>query len=416
MPESESQQIRQARSKFAAMAASYFMGTFNDNFYKAAILVLAVVAGFNDFQGYAIVIFTVPFLLFAAPAGWFADRFSKRRVVIGAKILELLAVLAGALGVCMGHFGLMGAMLFLMGTQATFFSPALNGSIPELYPETYVTKANGLLRMLVTVAILAGTGLAGIVLDRPGSGLWGVELGRLYVSALIIGVSLVGLLVSFGVPFRPAADPTRPFPWSGPVDTLKRLIQTGRDPLLALTIGSDVFIWGVGSLQILLIYPLGLQQFGLSKTMTSLLVASQLVGIGAGGLMAGQMAKGPRWYRVLAPAALSMGCLMLLASMVPALTPSVRVPILFILLGLVGAAGGLFLIPCESFVQVRPSKEQKGAVWAAANFAVFSGILLSGPVANVFNAHLRPTTSFGVAGVISVLMSLLLLLAFRRQK
>ena len=60
-------QLRQARGKFAAMAASYFLGTFNDNFYKQAVMLLALAAGRERFQGAAGIAFTVPFILFAAP-------------------------------------------------------------------------------------------------------------------------------------------------------------------------------------------------------------------------------------------------------------------------------------------------------------------------------------------------------------
>ena len=46
-------------------------------------------------------------------------------------------------------------MLVIMGFQATLFSPALNGALPELYPASCVPRANAVLRMLVTFAILA---------------------------------------------------------------------------------------------------------------------------------------------------------------------------------------------------------------------------------------------------------------------
>ena len=77
------------------------MGVFNDNFYKQAAIVMAVAAGLTAFQGYASLAFTLPFLVLAPIAGWLADRFPKRRVVIGAKWMELAAMLAGATGVAL---------------------------------------------------------------------------------------------------------------------------------------------------------------------------------------------------------------------------------------------------------------------------------------------------------------------------
>ena len=81
-------------------------------------------------------------------------------------------------------------------------------------------------------------------------------------------------------------------------------------------------------------------------------------------------------------------------------------PTCFVLMALVGVFGGLFLIPVESFIQTRPDATRRGAVLAAANFVEFAGILLSGPFANYLNGRWAPTTSFGIAGALAVVLSL----------
>jgi hypothetical protein len=68
----------------------------------------------------------------------------------------------------------------------------------------------------------------------------------------------------------------------------------------------------------------------------------------------------------------------------------------------------------ESFIQTRPDPGCRGAVLAAANFAVFAGILLSGPLSNVLNALWLPTTSFAVVGLFSVALSLAIQAGLRR--
>lgn len=395
------EQIRQARGKFAAMAATYALGVFNDNFYKQAILLLAVAAGHNSMQGYALVVFTLPFMLFAAPAGWLADRFSKRTVVIGSKWLELVAMVLGAAGICFDVTWLSFLMLFIMATQATVFSPALNGSIPELYPESYVIRANAVLRVFVTVSILAGIALAGVGLDVKGTPFFGIrtiEPGRLTIGIGVIAVALTGLAVSFGVPSRPAAAPGTAFPWRGPLDTLRDLADLRADPPLAATALASVLIWFLGSLEVLLMNPLGLSQFGFSSTLTSGLLATQLVGLAVGGVLSSLLARGPRWHRVLLPAGLSMAVAMLLFPVASLLPVAAQPVMLFVLTGLVGLAGGVFLIPVESYIQVRPAPERKGQVLAAVNFAVFAGILVSALVSNLLNATCRPTTSFALLG------------------
>ncbi len=379
------------------------------------MLLLAVAAGRTSFQGLAAAAFTLPFVIFAAPAGWAADRYSKRAVVIAAKAVELAAALVGAAGLLMGNLWLMVGMVGLMGIQSAFFSPALNGSIPELYPEAQVTKANGVLRMLVTGAILVGTACSGIVLDLGGKPFLGATLGSATLAMAIIVIALLGLGVSLGVPHRPPADPGRAFPWSGPMDTLRELRRVFRDRLLGTVVWSAVFIWGLGALQLLLINPLGLGQFHLSKEFTSYLVASQMIGIGLGGLVASRLAKGHDWHRVLVPACLAMGGFLGLLAAVPLLPGGLQVPALFPLLALVGASGGMILIPCESFIQVRPAPERKGAVWASANGIVFAGMVIASLASNVLNLYLMPTTSFGALGLLAVLFALWLKTQFRGE-
>lgn len=408
--------IRQARAKFLAMAITYALGVFNDNFYKQAVLLLAVAAGHTQMQGYALVVFTLPFMLFAAPAGWFADRYPKGAVVIGSKWLEVAAMVFGALGICLDTAWLTFLMLFTMAAQSTLFSPALNGSIPELYPEDYVIRANAVLRVFVTVAILAGIALAGVGLDVRGEPVLGIGRGRLVVGIGVVAVALAGVAMSYGVAHRPAAAPGKPFPWRGPLDTLRDLGRLRADPLLRLTAAASVFIWFLGSLEVLLLNPLGLRQVGLSGTATSGLIATQLVGVAAGGVLSTRLARGVRWHRVLLPAGLAIAVPMLFFPLVPRLPATMLHTALFGLTGTVGVAGGLFLIPVESFIQVRPPADRRGATLAAVNFACFAGMLVSGLISNVLNATCQPTTSFGLLGGFTVPAVLGLAWAYRKHE
>lgn len=411
----ETDVIRRARGRFVCMAGAYALGVFNDNFFKQAALILAVAAGQTAMQGFAVAVFTLPFVLLAAPAGWAADRFPKRKVVIAAKWTEFIAMLAGAVGVCLGHWWLLFTMLAIMGIQATFFSPALNGSLPELYPATYVPRANAVLRMLVTTAILGGVALAGVALDRAGE--WaGIERGRWLVGIVVVALALAGLLVSLGVPHGTAANPRAPFPWNGPMCILRQLRAILRDRILGATVGADVLLWFGGSIGVLILNPMGIQQFHLGKSLTSGLVASQLVGIGIGGFLGGRILTGPRWYRGVPTGAALMAVFMLAMPLVSRLDRGIAVPALFGLTLLIGVAGGLLLIPVESFLQVRPAAHEKGAVLAAVNFAVFGGIFLSGFVANFLNAHCLPTTGFAWTGVMTLAAAAGLWRAYRRDE
>lgn len=125
-----------------SLGVSYTLGTFNDNFFKQGILLLAVSMGHTAVQAWGTVLFSLPFVLFSAWAGWLADRYPKCRLVLAAKALEVCAMLAGGWGLLQLHWSGMLAMLFCMGASATLFSPALNGSLPELFAREDVPRVN----------------------------------------------------------------------------------------------------------------------------------------------------------------------------------------------------------------------------------------------------------------------------------
>ena len=408
--------IREARTKFTAMGATYFAGVLNDNFFRQSALLIAVTAGKSHLQGYATVIFTLPFILFAAPAGFCADRFSKRSIVITSKVLELTAMIFAAVGIYYLNWTLILITLFIMGLQSTLFGPSLNGTIPELYPAEYVVKANAIIRMLSTGAILAGIAVAGVVLDSEGA-VGEVPLGRVLVASSLVVMAVIGLIVSFGIPKFPAASPKARFPWSGPLNSLITLYKVRSDSLLAVAIPAKAFFWFLGSLQILVINKLGIEQFGLTRTLTSALIVVELMGIAIGSLLSSYLAKGRRWYRVLAPAAVTMAVCMFIVAAVPHLPNFIRNWTVIGTLGMLGVAGGIYSVPLASFVQVRPSADVKGRIIAASMFADFTGILISGLVFYLLNAlKIKPSNCFALKGAMVAVVAIWLLFVLSKRK
>lgn len=406
--ESLQQRIRNARAKFAAMAGTYFVGAFNDNYFKQTALLMAVAMGMSWIQTWATVIFTLPFLLFAAWAGWLADRFPKRSIVIVAKVFELAAMTFGALGVLYGNWILILTMLFIEGTQATIFSPALNGSIPELYPAEYVVTANAIVRVISTVSILGGLALAGFVLDIKGF-VGDIALSRLTVAVIVITVSISGVLMSFAVGRFPAAAPNAKFPWRGPAETLKLLYNIRLDSMLAVAIAANSFFWFLGALEVLLLNQLGLSQFNWSYSRTSCLAVAELLGIAAGGLLSSWLTKKLPWQRLVAPSGFAIAICMFLTGYSCHFPDSIRFSCLIAILAVMGVAGGVYMIPLEAFIQVRPAPDRKGEIIAAANFAAFTGILLAGPLLYLFDAlTLAPTTDFTIMSAVTLAVAVLL--------
>jgi len=408
-------QIRKARSKFAAMAITYFLGVFNDNFFKISVMMLA--AGSPAKKGMINALFAAPFILFAAYAGWMADRYSKRNIVVFAKSLEVAAMLCGAAGIITGSWLLMMIMVFLMATQSTIFGPSLNGTIPELYPRQYVPKANGIIKVLVTGAILLGTIASGYALSAKEI-VWGesTTLGRVIVGGAVVAVAVLGVGVSFFVPRLPAADPKIKFPWPGPIETFKQFKAIIADRLLLLIVLCDVFVWFVGAIQITVIQDVSETQFGWNEAVTSNLIFAGLIGTAVGGLISTKIAANRRWYRLLPWMMLAMAVPSALMAATPMLPTGILVWGIALLMVLIGTIVGLIMIPCESFIQIRPDPEHKGRVIASANCGVFLGIFISAGVYYLLGTFLSATACFAALAAMSVAVGVCIFIVLGKKE
>lgn len=380
----------------------YVMGTFNDNFFKQGALLLALAAGNAAFPAWGTFLFSLPFALFSLWTGWLADRYPKKNLVIGAKLLELAAMLAGAWGLVTLNWIGLAAMLFCMGLSSTLFSPALNGSIPELFPARVVPRVNALFKLCTTASILLGISLAGAALDVGGGriaelGFARPTRGMLLLACGVVLVALAGVLCSVFVPRRPAAGSSAPFPRLAVLDVPVQLKELRRDMPLFLAVWGEVFFYFLSSLLLLEINALGELELGFSHSATSLMPGALLLGICIGSLAA---ARGTpeSWKRRLVPACLGIGGLLCLTSAVSLLPGAVRYVFLLALYTCAGACGGVYLIPLTSFIQVRPAPDCKGRVLGLDNCLVFSGIMLAGPAYYALS-FLRPSEAHAVLGL-----------------
>jgi len=392
------------------MGVAYATGTFNDNFFKQAALLLAATAGLHAVQGVAALLFALPFVLFSAWTGWLADRLPKKNIVALSKVLELGAMLLGVWSLLAMHWTGMIGVVFLMGLQSAIFSPALNGAIPENFPAREVPRVNAWFKLATTATILLGIALGGIILDLPLPGFAQTlapegpyGFGRLAVGIFSVLISVIGLLAAFGIRKSPA--PSRagnPFPLFGPVDSVRQALECrARDRPLFLVLSGEAFFYFLSSFVVLVINNLGVNQLGFSLTLTSLLSVALMAGICAGSLMAGRH-EASSWRRFMIPAGTGMAAGLLLAALVPCL-PGTTLRFVFLVLVFIftGLCGGLYLIPLVSFIQVRPKAMEKGKILGIANFAAFTGIIISGLVFGL-SGGIAPSVQLAAAGVVGL--------------
>jgi predicted MFS family arabinose efflux permease len=116
---------------------------------------------------------TLPFVLFAIPAGLLADRTSRRRVMAGAEALRALSLLAVLALVWLEWLSVpMLAMLGFVGACGTVaYSVAAPALVPALVAPGALAVANGRLELARTVAFAGGPALAGALVGWTGGAL-----------------------------------------------------------------------------------------------------------------------------------------------------------------------------------------------------------------------------------------------------
>ena len=100
------------QSPLLGLLIAQFLGAFNDNMYKMILSLLAVylvgdAAGGRNYLPLIGAVFILPFLLFSGYAGYVADVYSKRRVLIATKGLEIVAMGLGWVTFMLGRLDLM---------------------------------------------------------------------------------------------------------------------------------------------------------------------------------------------------------------------------------------------------------------------------------------------------------------------
>ena len=365
-------------ARLRALFAAQFLAAFNDNALRLALALLgieSVTAGLPSPEARAeaaqthtmlvFVVFTLPLMLMSIPAGVLADRVNKRSVILVTKAAELALMLCAIPALLVDPSGGLAPLCVLaaMGVRAALLSPAKYGILPELLPEPQLSAGNGLLEMWTFLAILGGTYTGGLLVWIAGERPW-------LIAVVLAALATAGLAAALRVP-RVAAAQTP----GGVVAAWRDAGSALRaDRLLRISVVGTVAFWALGSLlsQDLLVYAKVV--LGVSDALASLPLATLAIGIGAGSVLAGRIARGltreplERGLIPLGAAGIAV-VVLLLGWLAPGL------PVMLVLTLPLGVASGLLAIPLNVLAQWRAPSQRRGAVIALSNTFVFAGVI-----------------------------------------
>ncbi len=185
--------------RFLPLFITQFLGAFNDNAFKNALVIwytydMAQKFGMDAFLMVNIAggLLILPFFLFSALAGQFADKYEKS--FLAQKIKQVEIILMGAAGLCFYFESVIGLLivLFFMGAQSTFFGPIKYSLLPEHLRDDELIGGNGLVEGGTFLSILLGTIFGGLIIRTQ----YGIEL----LSCFVILFAVTGWAASRYIP------------------------------------------------------------------------------------------------------------------------------------------------------------------------------------------------------------------------
>jgi MFS family permease len=372
------------RRRFLPLFATQFLGAFNDNLFKTAMVILVTYHIYSDptreasFNAIAGAIFILPFFLFSALSGQLADASDKARMIRIVKSAEIAIMVVGAAGLLLQSVGVMLAALFAMGVHSTFFGPIKYAILPQHLEKDEVLGGTGLVEAGTYGAILLGTIAGGLIPYQAAA-------------AGVLAVAIIGRIAGSAVPPAPpeADAPVAKMDWHIVRSSIALVSATLHIPRLFLAIAAISVFWAQGAVLAAQFPPLVKNVFDANQQVATLFLAIFSIGVAVGSVLINRLLAGRVLAKYAPAAAIAMGLFIVhlywtvkswpqhdgglidLASFVLIRHAE------WVMIDLFGVAvaGGMFVVPLYAFLTTTVHKSETART-VAANNIVNSGAMV----------------------------------------
>lgn len=282
---SNSQFSLMRQKRFAPFFWTQFLGAFNDNVFKTALLTVLTFDALHWTNMPVSLLnqlipglFILPFVILSASAGQLADKKEKGWLARRVKLLEIVIMLVCAYGWLQHNVWVLIGGVAGMGIHSTLFGPVKYAYLPQHLHTDELIGGNGLIEMGTFVGILLGE-ILGAMLVSHGDG------GVMLVAGITIGIAVLGYIASLGIPESPAADPGLKMNWNPVTETIRNIAFSKQNRPVFLSLLGNSWFWFYGAI-ILAQFPLFAKDFlrGDHSVFVLLLTVFSF-GIGAGSLL-----------------------------------------------------------------------------------------------------------------------------------
>jgi predicted MFS family arabinose efflux permease len=243
----------------------------------AAPIVAVLLLGVGEGQtGLLQTALTLPFILFAIPAGLLADRISRRWLMAASEALRAIALLAILVLIWLGSLTLpllaLAGFVAVCGTVA--YSVAAPALVPSLVPPQSLPAANARIELARTIAFASGPALGGLLVG------W---VGAAPAFGFAAALSVVAVVLLSGI-YEPARAPARR---RHPLQEIKEGADFVLHHPLLRPVFITQFIFNTGSFLLLAVFvPYAVRHLGSSATGVGITLGMYGVGMVVGALLA----------------------------------------------------------------------------------------------------------------------------------
>ena len=382
---------------FIAILITQFMVALNDNLFRWLIIPIGKYAiGWSDnpdkVRTIGALVFLLPFLLLTSYAGFFCDRYDRRKVIIACKIAEVIIIMAGIFGILAQSVPFMLVILCLLGAQSAFFSPAKYSALPTIVPLSRISEANGYYSLTTLIACVGGQLLGGVLFvmttlmpdGKPEIGQGGLYHWYWWATALM-AVAIIGLVSSFFIPKMKPCDTQARFPLNPFFQIFADLRFLVRQRFLFWVAMGSSFFWGLGALAQLNIDKFGDEILRVRQDHIGLLLVALSLGLGLGAMLAGKWSRGRIELGMVPIGAFFITVFAVVLGFTPCMATTENgyaslgsLPFVYGIVGLIlmGTSSGMFDIPLLGTLQTKSPETHRGRILAAYNFFSFGAMAL----------------------------------------
>ena len=367
--------------RFLPLFITQFMGAFNDNVFKNALVFLITYKigaelGFEAeiFVPLAAGLFILPFFIFSALAGQIADKIEKARLIQIIKFCEIIIMSLAIIGFYSSNITLLLCVLFLMGTQSAFFGPLKYSILPDHLKEEELVGGNALIESGTFLAILGGTIIGGYFILQES---YGVDI----IAVLIISNAVIGFLASLKIPLSQPCSADIDINWNIFTETGRMVrLAYGQKNVFRAIMGISWF-WFFGATFITQFAPFTKDILGADKNVSILLLSCFSIGIALGSLVCNRLVAGRITALYVPLSALLMSVFSFdlyfaishhvssaegLIGVKEFLRHWQNIRILFDLV-MIALFGGLYIVPLYAILQHSSKKNERSRMIAANN-------------------------------------------------